>query len=318
MKFCWKYFFTAYCESLPLSIPSGVNLQGFADDHFVHKSFKAGNKAAENETINLLSSTFDSIQNWMGGMRLKLNPDKTEFIIIGNQPQLNKLTTKTITAGESVIPTSDCVRCLGTHIDENLKFTTHVTLKCKTAMWNFTRIRSIRSYLNKSTCETLVLALVMSHLDYSNSILSGCPEVLINKYQRIQNLCAKLVLCRDQYSSSSQALIDLHWLPIIYRIKFKISCLVHKCQYGKAPEYLKCMLIIKPEQSRNLRSKNSDELKLTVPWCKLKTFAERSFSIQGPRTWNSLPLSLRSITNYDTFKSNLKTHYFNLFVNSCA
>ena len=136
----------------------------------------------------------------------------------------DNLSTKSIQAGDSIIPTSDCVRCLGTHIDKNLKLSTHVMLKCKMAMWNYTRIKSIRPYLNRSTCETLVLSLVMSHLDYSNSILSGYPDTLINKYQRVQNLCAKLVLCRDNYSSSTQALIDLHWLPIVYHVKFKICC----------------------------------------------------------------------------------------------
>ena len=46
----------------------------------------------------------------------------------------------------------------------------------------------------------------MSHLDYSNSVLIGCPDVVIKKYQHIQNMCAKLVLSRSKYSSSSQSL----------------------------------------------------------------------------------------------------------------
>ena len=108
-------FFIAYCKALPFAIPTGVELQVFADDHFTHTKFKASDRVAENLAISRLTTTFNNIQTWMQGMRLKFNSDKTEFIIFGNQAQLNKPTTKSITLSEdTVISTADSVKCLGT------------------------------------------------------------------------------------------------------------------------------------------------------------------------------------------------------------
>ena len=305
-------FFTAYCKSLPECIPAGVELQGFADDHFTHKPFKASSRSDELLTISLLESTFNKIQHWMTGMRLKLNPEKTEFIIIGNSPQLKKLTTKSINAGNSTVERTNVVKCLGTYVDENLNLRHHVNNKCKIAMFNLLKIKSIRHYLTKETTQTLVLSLEMSHLDYTNSILAGSPASLIYKYQRIQSMCAKLVLSRSRLDSSRQSLKDLHWLPIVLRIKFKIACLIYKCLNMDSPDYLESMLTYKTP-SRSLRSNAMSVGQLTVPYTKHKTFAQRSFSVQGPLIWNSLPLDLRLSNSYELFTKNLKTHLFTLY-----
>ena len=42
----------------------------------------------------------------------------------------------------------------------------------------------------------------------------------------------------------------------------------------------------------------------------LKTCGYRSFAVQGPLCWNSLPNHIINIDKIDEFKSNLKTVYF--------
>ena len=72
---------------------------------------------------------------------------------------------------------------LGSWLDENLSFAKHATMKCKAAMWNIHRIRNIPSYLDKSTCESLIASLVTPHLDYGNGLLIGATDTVIRKYQ---------------------------------------------------------------------------------------------------------------------------------------
>ena len=68
---------------------------------------------------------------------------------------------------------------------------------------NFLRIRNMRRLLTADTCETLVLSLCISHLDYGNEILYGLPDITLDKFQHIQNVCAKLMLNMRKYDSNT-------------------------------------------------------------------------------------------------------------------
>ena len=300
--------FTAYCQSIVSVIPAGVTLQGFADDHFAHKGFKASSRSQELRTVDILEDTMLNIKNWMDAARLKMNPDKTEFIMFGNPTQLKKITTKHIDVCGDAITLCDNVRCLGAHLDTALNLKTHVNIKCRNAMLNMKRIREVRHHLNREACEIIVNSLVLSHLDYCNGILSGLPDCTINKMQRVQHIAAKLILKKHWSESSKKSLHELHWLSIKYRIIYKVVCIVHKCLYGNAPGYLKNLLTIKQQPVRTLRSNAENECLLVIPRTKLKT--ERSFSVFGPRQWNLLSKELRCNTNYQMFKKKLKTHLF--------
>ena len=87
-------------------------------------------------------------------------------------------------------------------------------------------------------CKQVVQSLVISHLDYCNSIFMGMPEKEINRMQKIQNSAACLILNRSRWSSATSALKDLHWLPIRARIEFKVLLQVFKCLKLQAPQYL--------------------------------------------------------------------------------
>ena len=118
--------------------------------------------------------------------------------------------------------------------------------------------------------------MVISYLDYANSLYSRLPSYQI---QRIQNFAAKVVLSRRKSDSSTKSLKDLHWLPIKARIDFKILTLVYKCLNERAPQYLIDLLTL--TEDSNTRSDNSYK-KLKIPFATGKTFLDRSFSLQGP------------------------------------
>ena len=154
-----------------------------------------------------------------------------------------------------------------------------------------------------------MLGLVISHLDYCNSILAGLPDVSINQMQRVQNLVAKVVLGKSKRDSATECFSALHWWPIRSRINHKILNLIHKSIMGKASEYLQNLLAVHKPGRPGLRSASDTNL-LIVPFARCKTFAECSYSIQGPKLWNSLPDNLRSERDTDIFKRKLKTHLF--------
>ena len=107
--------------------------------------------------------------------------------------------------------------------DKNLTMKQHVERKTGVAMSNFNKIRKNRRFLSKESCETLMLGLVISHIDYANGTLVGAPDTTLKPFQRIQNTCIRLLnnrlFVRD--IRVIELLMEAHWLPISVRIEFK-------------------------------------------------------------------------------------------------
>ena len=74
--------FTCYCSIIKDYIDNSITLTAFADDHFIHNNFKAGNKVQEHKIKTDLDEAFTQLKQWMDTMYLRLNPDKTEYILI--------------------------------------------------------------------------------------------------------------------------------------------------------------------------------------------------------------------------------------------
>jgi hypothetical protein len=126
----------------------------------------------------------------------------------------------------------------------------------------------------------------------------------------VQNLAAKLILNRGRMDSASQALKDLHWLPIKSRIIHKVLTLVYKCVVEKsAPDYLIKKFKLASQCERSMRS-NDVLYRLHVPRTKRKTFADRAISVAGPELWNKLPNDIKQSINTGIFKKKLKTYLF--------
>ena len=158
----------------------------------------------------------------------------------------------------------------------------HITARCRTAMVNLFKLKQLCHMLTRETCQTTVFGLVLSHLDLSNAILANLPATVISKMQRVQNIASHIVLQDEQDPSTTKCLQKLHWLPIKQRIKFKILTLVYKCLNEQAPHYLCNLLAVNPISDWSMCS-NSKFKQLIVPFMKGRTFADRSFSVVGPK-----------------------------------
>ena len=125
----------------------------------------------------------------------------------------------------------------------------------------------------------------------------------------VQNSAARFVMKSSKRDCIQPTLRALHWLPIEYRVQYKILTIVHNCIYGHAPAYLKELITVYIP-ARQLRSIN--EKLLTVPSINMATLGGRAFSVAGPKAWNSLPNKLRNIKCLSSFKKQLKTHLFSI------
>lgn len=150
-------------------------------------------------------------------------------------------------------------------------------------------------------------AFLSTRLDYCNTLYLGISESLVTRLQYVQNAAAKFLTNTRKRDHITPVLINLHWLPVKFRIQYKVLTFVFKALHNQAPTYINDMLI--PYQSqRQLRS--SQNMLLTVPRSRLRRSGDRAFSVAAPALWNELPLSLKSLPSMDTFKKGLKTYLF--------
>ena len=155
----------------------------------------------------------------------------------------------------------------------------------------------IRTFLTTKAAEMMVNALITSRLDGLNSLLHDLPENLLNNLQVVQNNAARLIFKEKKYSHVTHLLKSLHWLPVTYRIKYKINLITFKVMHGLGPKYLEEMFVpYRP--SRTLRSSSMAKLQTKV----VKTnWGKRSFSYAAPHLCNKLPKDLRDITDLTCF-----------------
>ena len=211
--------------------------------------------------------------------------------------------------GQTNISFSKSARNLGVVFDEDLSMSRQVNALCQSAYFEIRRISSIRKYLSTDATKTLVTSLVLSRLDYSNSLLSGLPKTLLDKVQKVMHNAARLIFRASPRDHVTPLLTELHWLNVENRIKYKVCTLCFRIFTGTAPTYLSSVVTVYTP-GRPLRSSDDKRCFDNSHIPKRVTHGERAFSFYGPKIWNSLPFHIRHAETITSFKSRLKTFLF--------
>ena len=133
--------------------------------------------------------------------KLKLNPDKTEFILIGSQRNRNQLLPHfpINILGNQVSP-AQSVRNLGVVFDSNFNFSNHVSQVIKSTRVQTRDLYRIRPLLDMNTSVLLANALVSSRLDYCNSLFLSFTDFELRRLQLVQNLLCRIVTRSSKFS----------------------------------------------------------------------------------------------------------------------
>ncbi|KAI4901564.1 hypothetical protein NFI96_009438, partial [Prochilodus magdalenae] len=156
------------------------------------------------QVCNRISACLTDISSWMTAHHLKLNPSKTELLFIPSTtgPHCDLA----ISFGNSLIAPTEDARSLG------------------------------------EATQLLVQSLVISRLDYCNSLLAGLPLRAIRLLRLVQNAAARIIFNLPKFTHVTPLLRSLHWLPVVARIRFKTLMLAYKAKNGPAPPYLMAMV----------------------------------------------------------------------------
>ena len=283
----------------------GIDLHLYADDTqlYVGCDFEEHQSSQKQ-----LEECVAEVRQWMAENMLKLNDDKTEYLVIGSRHMLRQVPQSllSIQVGDKIIAATPAARNIGVMVDSALSMEQQVTNVCRACYAGLRDVAKIRKYLTEETTKKLIIAFVISKLDGNNALLYKIPKFLQDKLQVVQNNSARLIVKKHKYESIKQTIKDLHWLPIEFRIRYKINLLTFKCLNGTAPIYLK--ELIHPYETRGgLRSADKCYLQEN----KTRTVAgDRAFCNAAPLLWNRLPEDVRNMDTITRFKTALKTHLF--------
>uniref|UniRef100_A0A8D3B260 Reverse transcriptase domain-containing protein n=1 Tax=Scophthalmus maximus TaxID=52904 RepID=A0A8D3B260_SCOMX len=280
-----------------------INFHFYADDTQLYLSIKPD----ETNQVDKLQDCLKDIKAWMTCNFLLLNSEKTEVIILGPKHLRETLSDHIVTLDGITLASSSTVRNLGVTFDQDMSFDSHIKQVSRTAFFHLRNIKNIRNILSQKDAEKLVIAFVTSRLDYCNSLLLGCPNKSVKSLQLIQNAAARVLTGTRKRDHISPVLESLHWLPVKFRIEFKILLLTYKALNNQAPSYL-TELLVSYYPNRSLRSVNAGLL--VVPRVCKSRMGGRAFSHQAPLLWNQLPVCVRDADTLSTFKVKLKAFLF--------
>ena len=281
-----------------------INFHCYADDTQLYMSMRPD----ELDQLSKFEACLRDIKSWMTSNYLLLNADKTELIILGPKHLRDKLADGNFTLDGTIVTPRVTVKNLGVTFDQDMSFQCHIQQITKIAFFHLRNIAKVRHILSQNDAEKLVHAFVTSRLDYCNALLSGCPAKTLHSLQLVQNAAARVLTGARRRDHITPSLASLHWLPVKYRIEFKILLMTYKALNGLAPSYLKDL--IAPRQTgRAVRSQYVNMLKVPEKIPKVKTGA-RAFKYQAPQLWNLLPVLVREADTLSVFKTRLKTFLY--------
>ena len=163
-----------YIYTIPLdAITRHYNIEYhiYADDTQLYLTFDIDSPY---EALHTIHNCISDIQSRMIGNKLKINDDKTEFLII-TSPKTKFSANLQLNIGQEIVLPSTSCKSLRVMFDDNMHMDANISHICRTTHFHLRNIGAIRNLLTDSAVEQLIHSLVTSRLDYCNSLLNGGP-----------------------------------------------------------------------------------------------------------------------------------------------
>uniref|UniRef100_A0A8C1S4M0 Reverse transcriptase domain-containing protein n=1 Tax=Cyprinus carpio TaxID=7962 RepID=A0A8C1S4M0_CYPCA len=274
----------------------------YADDLQIYLPLKSNDSV----TLNSLQNCINRIKLWLSRNFVTLNEDKTECIVFNTRCMS---VNSNLSLGALTPYAKQTVRNLGVTFDCGMNFDTQISNVVKISFFQLRLLSKVKPFLTRHDLEKALHAFISSRLDYCNALYVGLSQTSLSRLQLVQNAAARFLTSTPRRAHITPVLATLHWLPVRFRIDFKILLFVFKALNGLAPEYLSELLTL---GGKNRRLPSSDQRTLQVPKSKHKQWGDRAFAVAGPKLWNKLPPDMRTETDVVLFQAKLKTYLFKL------
>ena len=251
--------------------------------------------------VNTVNSELSHLQTWFNLNKLSLNPSKSCYIIFHNQKIVP--THPDIIIGNQIIKKVQSCKFLGVEIDSTLKWLNHIRFLEKKLSSTIYIIRNIRHKITRITALKLYDTLIVSHLNYCNTVWGNAYKTYLGNLFRLQKRALRLCyggcgLTSDILFTTTNklSLFNIHKLctaQLIFHYFHNISDI---------PKII-VTLFNKISDIHGFHTRSSDNLSLHTHFGKLHA-RSTSLKIYAPFFWNSLPINIRQFSSLHLFKKN--------------
>ena len=199
------------------------------------------------------------------------------------------------------------VRDLGVQLRADLSVADHDTAVIRSGYYNISQLRQLRSSMTREALRHAAYALVLSRVDYCNSLYANAPAT-----SSLINMAARVVSGSSRFDHITDFARDyLHWLSIWQWVDFKICSMVFKVQHDLSSIYITEMMKPRSMIPRRQDLRPASRSDLIIPKHRIK-FAEHAFIVAGPVACNRLPQTIHEAPSLTTFRRLLKTYLFEI------
>ena len=292
--------FLIFMNDLSSSLPHG-RLLSYADD----------TQLLDHSLPDLISisalrvrveESMQHLQNWFKVNGLKMNPNKTDFALIGTRASLKNAQNFSIHISGSTITPSPTIKVLGVLLDQHLNWDAHVSLVVRRCNAVTASLFKVRHHLTPDALKLLVNAHVFPHVAYCLSVWGGASKCRLSRVQRSLNFAARLITGVRRCDHISPALASLGWDRVEGMVaKHDCANVCRALSSQRCPDALRAMFTKRSDvSSRSTRATNTGDL--YVPKCKLAQ-SQKGFRHRAARTWNSLPPNVKVAPSKRALKS---------------
>lgn len=294
----WCY--SKYTDSLPSCLTKCLH-HVFADDFQIYHSFKA---SEAEQAIADINADLDRVVRWSEKHCLKLNPLKSQAILIGAQWTVarlhNSLTSNILINGVPITFEKDSVKNLGVYIDGNLDWSAQINNTCRKVNKCLYPLNRIRNFLPCSIKKNIISTLITPLFDYGNILTSNSTNHLSSRLHRTMNSCIRFIFNSKRRENITPFYKNLTFLTTDQRKQYHALLFLYKVTHNKMPQYI-------TNKFTRLHSERNGIL-YEIPRHRTARHGQ-STVIYATRLWNRLPQRIRAAKTVSTFKNLLRSYF---------
>ena len=302
--------FITFTADFPEHLPE-CKVTAYADDTQIILTAKS-----DEEMKLKVEDSIRKAQHWFSTNSLKINPTKTEILVLGRRNARHRLQFSVMDGVDtSTIENTNKMKILGVVLDENLTWEHHVKfVKAK----SFRIIRNLArttSILPMTSRRLLYDALVTPHFSYCDTVWGGLSKGLSAELQKAGNFAAKSLLGLKKRASATDALVRLNMMPLDQKRMVHTGVLVHKLRKEVGPRQLVKQYGQQSQSTHQYQTRSRTRGDMRTLAHNTSRF-DKSTLQRATLTWNTIPEEIRNIDSTSSFKRKYQSLLLSNFKNN--